>query len=180
LILALVILLCILRDRQGNEKSLYVFIKIGNNGTAERVKCLNLPGAFYVYTFSAKRQLQFLDVQICPPKLLLRWNDFVVRQILLHKEYCLPKLVTISLWQAIKIKRILGNAHYTVTLLEQGNAYRKIHFNNTQLETFTDDLAVSVYNPIQTASIGIPVVGQAEWSMEMSRQLRVYPQFEEA
>jgi len=67
-----------------------------------------------------------------------------VKQILLQTEFRLPNSVKISVWNSIKIGRILRDSYYTILFLEQGGIYKLVPFNTIQLEESTDNLAVSV------------------------------------
>jgi len=124
-----------------------------------------LHSAFRAYTFSEARQLQFVGVKIFQPRLNLRWDDFLVKQILLQKEFRLPNSVKISVWNSIKIRRILRDSYYTILFLEQGGIYKLVPFDTIQLEESTDNLAVSVNSePNQ-----LPVMQQMQLG-------KIYPQ----
>jgi len=140
-ILALIVLIgCAYKYRKFKNKFLYVVMEIGNNTMTVRIRCMCLPNAFHAYTFSAARQLQFVGVQIFPPRLNLRWDDFLVKQILLQKELRLPNSVKISVWNSIKIRRLLRDTYYTILFLEQGGIYKLVPFDTIQLEESTDNL----------------------------------------
>jgi len=144
-ILALIFLIgCAYKYRKFKNNFMYVVMEIGNNTMTVWIRCMCLPSAFHAYIFSAAKQLQFVGVKIFPPRFNLRWNDFLVKQILLQKEFHLPNLVKISVWNSINIRRILRDSYYTILFLEQGGIYKLVPFDTIQLEESTDNLAVSV------------------------------------
>jgi len=94
LVLLLIVLICYAyKYRKYKDKFMYVAMEIGSNKMTVRIRCLRLHSAFYAYTFSAARQLQFVGVKIFPQRLKLRWDDFLVKQVLLQKEFSLPNSV---------------------------------------------------------------------------------------
>jgi len=148
MVLVLIVLICCAyKYRKYKDKFMYVVMEIGSNTMTVRKRCMRLHSAFYAYTFSAARQLQFVGVQIFPPRLNLRWDDFLVKQVLLQKEFSLPNSVKMSVWNSIKIGRILRDTYYTILFLEQGGIYKLVPFDTIQLDEGRDEVWVSTSRP---------------------------------
>jgi len=143
LIACMIILFTYQNYQQKQRSILHIVLEIGNGKTTERIRCLQLPGSYFVYEFKATSYLKSIAVSLFPPKLHCSWSDFKIHNVLLNSTQNFPDTILISLWQAIRIKNCLDKGQfYCMALLECDSVLKLIDFELNHIDGRSDQALV--------------------------------------
>lgn len=90
-----------------------LYLEIGNDQSAAKIKLIHMRHDVSLYTFSAPQFVSFLTViGVRAPKLQLVWPSFTASHKLTHLKYTLPEYHRISYFKSLKIQEIIASKFY--------------------------------------------------------------------
>jgi len=131
LIVILFVALCFWYYRTMDAR-VHLVIELGNGLRYVRVRALALNGALYAYSFHAQKYIQSLALVKWPPKLIVTWPSFAMRNILGQAAVEFPNEVRIPFWKIRQVSEIVhSTAYYCLIMTEYRQQYRLLEFENS-------------------------------------------------
>ena len=125
------------------DARVHLVIELGNGMRYVRIRVLALNGALYAYSFHAEKYIQSLALIKWPPKLLVTWPSFAMRNILGQTAVEFPNVVWIPFWKIWQVSEIVhSKAYYCIIMTEYRQQYRLLEFENNvheRLHSMTTD-----------------------------------------
>jgi len=113
------------------DARVHLVIELGNGLRYVRIRVLALNGALYAYSFHAEKYIQSLALIKWPPKLLVTWPSFAMRNILGQTAVEFPNVVWIPFWDIWQVSEIVrSKAYYCLIMTECRQQYRLLEFEN--------------------------------------------------
>jgi len=134
-ITALIVILLVtifLWYRRRTDSRVHLVLEIGNGKRYVRIRVQSLNGDLYAYTFRAQTYIQSLALIQWPPKLMVSWPSFLMRNILGEVVEGFPEMIWIPFWEFPQLFEIVhSKAYYCLTMTEYRRQYRLIEFENS-------------------------------------------------
>jgi len=113
------------------DARVHLVLELGNGSRYVRIRVLTLNGALYAYSFHAKTYVQSLALIRWPPKLIVTWPSFAVRNILGESVEGFPKELWIPIWEFWQVSRIVqSKTYYCLMMTKYGRQFRLLEFEN--------------------------------------------------
>jgi len=113
------------------DARVHLVIELGNGMRYVRIRVLALNGALYAYSFHAQKYIQSLALVKWPPKLIVTWPSFAMRNILGQAVEEFPNEVWIPFWKIRQVSEIVhSKAYYCLIMTEYRQQYRLLEFEN--------------------------------------------------
>ena len=117
------------------DARVHLVIELGNGLRYVRIRVLALNGALYAYSFHAQKYIQSLALVKWPPKLIVSWPNFAIRNILGQAAQEFPNEVWIPFWKIRQVSEIVhSQAYYCLVMTEYRQQYRLLEFENNLQE----------------------------------------------
>ena len=133
-ITALIVILLVaiyLWYRRTMDARVHLVLELGNGLRYVRIRVLALNGALYAYSFHAQKYIQSLALVKWPPKLIVTWPSFAMRNILGEAVEEFPKELWIPFWRIRQVSEIVhSKAYYCLMMTEYRQQYRLLEFEN--------------------------------------------------
>ena len=113
------------------DAQVHLVLELGNGLRYVRIRVLALNGALYAYNFRAQTYIQSMALVKWPPKLIVTWPSFAMRNILGEAVEGFPNELWIPFWKFRLVSEIVhSKAYYCLTMTEYRHQYRLIEFEN--------------------------------------------------
>jgi len=129
LIVILLVMICIWYQRT-TDAQVHLVLELGNGLRYVRIRVLTLNGALYAYNFTAQSYIQSLALIRWPPKLIVTWPSFVMRNIFDEAVEVFPKELWIPFWNIRQVFEIVQSKAYYCLMMEYRRQYRLLEFDN--------------------------------------------------
>jgi len=118
-----VLLLVILHQRylSGRHDGYFLALELGDGQRVARIRCLHLRSAAGAYEIHFDKNVEMLFASIFPPRLFIKWQTISIYHALLNEQIPFPKVVSLNVIQAWKVRKMLTQRFYCVPLLIAGN-----------------------------------------------------------
>lgn len=117
--------------RRTMDARVHLVLELGNGSRYVRIRVLTLNGALYAYSFHAQTYIESLALITWPPKLLVSWPSFAVRNILGESVQGFPNQLWIPIWEFWQVSGIVhSKAYYCLLMTKYGRQYRLLEFEN--------------------------------------------------
>jgi len=99
------------------------------------MRALTLNGALYAYSFRAQTYIESLALKKWPPKLLVTWPTFELRDIFGEVVQGFPQEMWLPFWKYRQISVIVhSKSYYCLAMTEYRHQYRLLDFENKRQE----------------------------------------------
>ena len=113
------------------DARVHLVLELGNGMRYVRIRVLALNGALYAYNFQAQSYIQSLALVKWPPKLIVTWPSFAMRNILDEAVEVFPNELWIPFWNIRQVFEIVqSKAYYCLLMTEYRRQYRLLEFDN--------------------------------------------------
>jgi len=121
--------------RRNMEARVQLVLELGNGKRYVRIRVRSLNGALYAYSFRAQTYIQSLALTKWPPKLMVTWPSFAMRNILGDVVEGFPEAIWIPFWQFPQLFEIVhSKTYYCLAMTQYRHQYRLIEFeHNSQV-----------------------------------------------
>jgi len=117
------------------DSRVHLVIELGNGSRYGRIRVLALNGALYAYSFHAQKYIESLAMIKWPPKLIVTWPHFAIRNILGDAVQAFPNEVWIPFWEIRQVSEIVhSKAYYCLVMTEYRQQYRLLAFGSNLQE----------------------------------------------
>jgi len=117
--------------RRTMDARVHLVLELGNGLRYVRIRVLALNGALYAHSFHAQAYIQSLALVKWPPKLIVTWPSFTMRNILGEAVEGFPNELWIPLWKFRQVFDIVhSKAYYCLMMTEYRRQYRLLEFEN--------------------------------------------------
>jgi len=117
--------------RRRMDARVYLVLELGNGKRYIRIRVRALNGALYAYTFRAQTYIQSLALVQWPPKLMVTWPSFAMRNILGEVVEGFPETIRVLFWEFPQLFEIVhSKTYYCLAMTEYRRQYRLIEFEN--------------------------------------------------
>ena len=149
LIVILLVMIYIWYQRTMDAR-VHLVLELGNGLRNVRIRVLTLNGALYAYSFYAQTYIESLALIRWPPKLIVTWPSFAVRNILGESVMGFPNELWIPIWEFWQVSGIVrSKAYYCLMMTKYGRQYRLLEFENNfqkRLETIRNHAIFTAEN----------------------------------
>ena len=118
-----VMVLLLLHQRYLSDKydGYFLALELGDGQRVTRIRCLRLKSAAGAYEIHFDKSVEMLFASILPPKLFIKWQTISIYHSLLNEQIPFPKVVSLNVIQAWKVRKMLTQRFYCVPLLIAGS-----------------------------------------------------------